>query len=1516
MALLPSGSTAASSVNVGMIASFPSPPYLTELLETAAQENASSYFPILDRVASGHFSQAATDRDLYESFLSLLQEDNRVSSAEALSTFKLALSLRSAAPRIEAHFQYYRTAVEAQVADSPESCDQWILWQGGQYCSPSLDKATATVRNHEAQRKALPFDTKLGDGVDAILYADITSPDFGPFHTFLAAKARKGELAYRLRHVRSASSAGREDSLERLPVSGYGVELALKRTDYIVIDDREAEAAAATTTASADEVVLDGSDEVADLKALSKSELAELGLKAADYIVQSADPLATLLKVTQDFPKYSSAMAAHEVSEAFATEHRANRALLVPSGMNVLWMNGVQLTERQMQAFALVDMIRRERELVNGMRTLGLSGEEAVSVLGHDAVATSKATDTPLRFDWRDELEEGRAIVWLNNLETDARYADFPSNIRALLQGGQRGQIPAVRRNMFHQVYTVDLANEADVQLVTEQLQGFVRRMLPIRFGFVPLTYSKASTRQAKAAYYLFEACGISGLTAYLEQTVRDHTAASGPDARAFAAVLEGHVEAGFKTEDTPLLTLDEVLRSERYEQAIRLAQHWTERLGAGSSTAAPAIFVDGVAMPRDGNWIQAMSARLGQHLRSLQEAVYYGQIGEDDWVAGHFLQGAVTTRNPYIYPDESSVNNKLSVVDVGRLHAEHADLFGDIPVLEAGAEAGPETWAAVTVVADLESDEGVKLLFSALQFGLNNAGVRLDIVHNPSGPRKSTTGPKAVNAALWKQLEQLAGAESWEALKTLITTSEAAAASYVAAVERFRTATTIEAGANAVLLNGRLIQPIKQADDFGPDTFAALLAFEQQKRIEPVYAALADLELGERVLTSALAAAKLTSMVALSTMADEPEGIFEGGPALRTTTFRKWQTDHTSFAIGDETTATIQLTAVVNPASELGQRWTPLLSVLAQLDGVFLRVFLNPANRLDELPVRRFYRAVLAATPTFDEVSGRLAIPRARFDGLPSEALLNLGMDVPAAWLVAPKTSVHDPDNIRLSAVRGDVEATYELEHILIEGHAQEVQTQKGQRPLPPPRGAQLVLTTESGVLGDTIIMANVGYLQFKANPGHYRIQLKPGRSASVFALQSVGAQGMTAVPGDEGDDVALMDFQGTTLYPRLTRRPGMEAEDVLEEGGSSVAEYMAKGIRFAEGILGKKDKNKMKEKKATQADINIFSVASGHLYERMLNIMMVSVMRHTQHSVKFWFIEQFLSPSFREFIPILAAAYGFEYEMVTYKWPHWLRAQREKQREIWGYKILFLDVLFPLSLQKVIFVDADQIVRTDLYDLVTLDLGGAPYGFTPMCDSRVEMEGFRFWKQGYWHSYLSRNSQGPPAPYHISALYVVDLQRFRAIAAGDRLRQTYHTLSADPNSLANLDQDLPNHMQFQIPIFSLPQDWLWCETWCADEALATARTIDLCNNPETKEPKLDRARRQVPEWTVYDDEIAALAKEHRERGGQGGGDRRQGMPMRAADETSELSGDLRGETAGETAAEVGTEPRVRDEL
>lgn len=111
-----------------------------------------------------------------------------------------------------------------------------------------------------------------------------------------------------------------------------------------------------------------------------------------------------------------------------------------------------------------------------------------------------------------------------------------------------------------------------------------------------------------------------------------------------------------------------------------------------------------------------------------------------------------------------------------------------------------------------------------------------------------------------------------------------------------------------------------------------------------------------------------------------------------------------------------------------------------------------------------------------------------------------------------------------------------------------------------------------------------------------------------------------------------------------------------------------------------------------------------------------------------------------------------------------------------------------------------------------------------------------------------------------------MVDLKLFRQRAVGDQLRAIYDNLSRDPNSLANLDQDLPNYAQHMVPIFSLPEPWLWCESWCSQESKVAAKTIDLCNNPLRKEPKLDMARRVIsgplfPEsWVQLDEEVQAI--------------------------------------------------------
>ena len=658
---------------------------------------------------------------------------------------------------------------------------------------------------------------------------------------------------------------------------------------------------------------------------------------------------------------------------------------------------------------------------------------------------------------------------------------------------------------------------------------------------------------------------------------------------------------------------------------------------------------------------------------------------------------------------------------------------------------------------------------------------------------------------------------------------------------------------------------------------------------------------------------------------------------------------------------ALITLEAVLDPLSPEARRVAPVLKILrdALAPHVCVRVILNPKLNLEKLPLNSFYRYAepgfrfpksgSAGTGVTDPKNGKTGTaprsgntlntptdentltPHAFFASLPTKQTLTAHLDVPEQWLVTTAIAAYDLDNVRLEDLpvgENVMIAEYRLEALLVTGHCSETPAADADQsnaqytrhnPPPSPRGTQLLIDTSG-----TIVMSNLGYFQLPTLPGARTLRIREGRSAEVYRFATsgglldldVGADSLvkalldvdagvetveeTATPtaDDSAVSVVVASWNGRVVRVALTKRKGMELEDVLEEAAAWSDKREAKrpthrwfGSFFGPGKgAPKNDENLGAEKEEeTSVDISpqkqkyagdtihVFSVASGHLYERFLKIMMLSVRRNTNNPVKFWFIKNWLSPRFKDFLPHIALQYGFEYELVTYKWPTWLRRQTEKQRIIWAYKVrifpfttfrrliahtrltlffktpklLFLDVLFPLTLDKIIFVDADQVVRADLKELWDMDLHGAPYAYTPMCDNNKEMEGYRFWKTGFWKNHLRGK------PYHISALYVVDLKRFRKTAAGDQLRVIYEQLSQDPNSLANLDQDLPNYAQLQVPIFSLPQNWLWCESWCGNETKANAKTIDLCNNPMTKEPKLLGAARIVKEWPGLDNEV-----------------------------------------------------------
>jgi UDP-glucose:glycoprotein glucosyltransferase len=128
------------------------------------------------------------------------------------------------------------------------------------------------------------------------------------------------------------------------------------------------------------------------------------------------------------------------------------------------------------------------------------------------------------------------------------------------------------------------------------------------------------------------------------------------------------------------------------------------------------------------------------------------------------------------------------------------------------------------------------------------------------------------------------------------------------------------------------------------------------------------DWKLDLTIPSGSLGFAALTNQVALTAISETPAGLFQMPDTTRTDVPNKMlQGERTAISIGDQDSATIQIVASIDPASETAQKWVPLLKALSKMGGTHLKIFLNPARAINELPVKRFYRHVLEYKPTFD---------------------------------------------------------------------------------------------------------------------------------------------------------------------------------------------------------------------------------------------------------------------------------------------------------------------------------------------------------------------------------------------------------------------------------------------------------------------------------------------------------------------------------------------------------------------
>lgn len=279
------------------------------------------------------------------------------------STFNYALSLHTTAPRIEAAFSQYAKLDESALGVT--DCEAWVEFNGKAYCdAEGLRRAIERGIDGNATDLSiptLPFDHVSGNDPKAIFYYS-PSPDALPLLTYLDQHTRSvPEFSYVVRYRPTGERS------RKTPLSGYGVEMALKKTDYLVVDDRvkdSKDGKQAVFERKTKEVFpelgedpwtenskpLTEKEAQSELRICSIELTAGVALNAITVIKAATNPLKAFTHLTQNLPKYTAALA-RKVTVPESIKKRA-RLLAREHPVGPLFLlNGKVIKENDVNAF-------------------------------------------------------------------------------------------------------------------------------------------------------------------------------------------------------------------------------------------------------------------------------------------------------------------------------------------------------------------------------------------------------------------------------------------------------------------------------------------------------------------------------------------------------------------------------------------------------------------------------------------------------------------------------------------------------------------------------------------------------------------------------------------------------------------------------------------------------------------------------------------------------------------------------------------------------------------------------------------------------------------------------------------------------------------------------------------------------------------------------------------------------------------------------------------------------------
>lgn len=486
-------------ISVTLDSKWSSTPFHLEASEFFAEESNDYFWRYVNdfqKVDLASFSNS-TPKVQYET---VLEVASKHLSAAKLALLKLALSLRSHSPAVETFQQ------AARDKGFPADCEFVLEVRGGGFlCKVDeldavLQTRDGTVRLYTYKADHFYTGTATPQLPLVILYGDFGAPGFKHFHETLQQKARNKEISYVLRHF------FRTVSPNKVRLSGYGVELAIKSTEYKAQDDtkvkEEKSVVDSEETEKAENIegfdfkklkelypekkgklnelkahLLDSGTEIAALKVW---ELQELSLQAAQKIVlaPTEDALRIMREISQNFPSQARSLVNVVVDANLKKEVERNQqvflqTLSLESSDAALFFNGLYYDAEVTDIFTLLQMLKQETRLLEGLHNVGIPKESIPQLMKVDLLSNKQEYGVDIR---------DSAVIYINDIENDPSYRGWPSSVQDMLRPTYPGMLRNVRKNMYHLVMVLDPSQE-HARDVLKLAESFYVHRAPLRYS-------------------------------------------------------------------------------------------------------------------------------------------------------------------------------------------------------------------------------------------------------------------------------------------------------------------------------------------------------------------------------------------------------------------------------------------------------------------------------------------------------------------------------------------------------------------------------------------------------------------------------------------------------------------------------------------------------------------------------------------------------------------------------------------------------------------------------------------------------------------------------------------------------------------------------------------------------------------------------------------------------------------------------------------------------------------------